>query len=1300
MIGKKIILKTSGGTDLYLRSYNAGGTSIKQDIYANKTDIIYTIPENTTKISLHTSGNTTKLYEIGPYNTPIITETKYYPEIGQYGTKEGYSELTVEYFSSVSKLYKIDDGQWQRYDGTITLEVGHTLTVKGIDKYAVSTPEKEHEITYKEKSLTKNAYDNDMETYFTVLYGKTENELRHMLVSSELVGRKLIMKTDSIGTLIVRAYNESGAIISSTEFYGQTTTSYIVPANTVRISLHTAGDQKKLYEIIASSEPTISVEPTYPKITRTGIIKGKNEVTINYYDNPTKKYKIDNGQWQTYNNSFEVGVGKTVYAKGISSSNEETDVASYLSVMPSSILDYKAYDSNINTVESIAANGTKSIDIANDGIDKFINLNTNAASGSKIKLYNNSGTLIREEDIDTGSKDIEIPASATKLELVAGSTALDVSEISLLAVLQEKTGDSILSILSDDTLTSGYYNFIVNNSNYRVHLYVLDGNQTITTNTQYGTILDCATGTTEDKMAKNMVIVKVKGNYTVNEGVTVEPFHTQYGGPKGFALYVTGKLTNKGEINNNHGAYVDGEDVYLWKNSNGTYEYIPAEGAAGGTGVKNASGTNGENGTNRSTGGGGAGGANWQGTGGAGGVGTSYSGGSGGGAGDCATGLDGSLIGGAGGNGKGFATTSHPSGGGAGNPGGTYNGPNANDGGNGTGGLLIIYSNSYENTGTIAASGTQGGTATDANGGSSGGGSINIFTNQATNVTQLGTNVDNLYNSIKGITDASGGEQVGTAHIGGAGGNGTINIGEVRNGTYYDLKTIIQQDIDEYVDQVTITGNSILSILNNNNLSSGYYQFKVTGKLSNGTIKEEVYPVHLYVYNENTTFTEDMTFGDESDISMDIAATTSSEAYRSYASNMVIVKVNGNLTINQNVTVEPFHTNNGGPKGFLLFVTGTLTNNGEINNNHGAYALGQDVFLWKNVNGTYEYVPAEGAIGGTGVKYSHGTDGENATGRSTGGGGAGGGNWQGTGGVGGVGTSYSGGAGGGAGDCNTGEIGSSIGGAGGNGKGYATTSHPSGGGAGNPGGIHNGPNANDGGNGTGGLLIIYSYNHVNSGTITASGTHGGTAGDANGGSSGGGSINIFYKNNMSNTGTIEALGGATVGTSYKGGAGGTGSVTIEPISGQLSASPQTIDNTPQLDTNLFKSEVVGEMTRQALLHGPIIKLDTTEETETKNITIESIDNNKIEYSIDLGETWIEYTDQIVLKENTIILTRTKDEEGNIVSTSTMTVTSIKKEEKPLEEEDSLPEESTITDEINMDNVVVPEDVVEEGDTNE
>lgn len=214
--------------------------------------------------------------------------------------------------------------------------------------------------------------------------------------------------------------------------------------------------------------------------------------------------------------------------------------------------------------------------------------------------------------------------------------------------------------------------------------------------------------------------------------------------------------------------------------------------------------------------------------------------------------------------------------------------------------------------------------------------------------------------------------------------------------------------------------------------ASGNYQINV---------KDETYSIHAYYFAENQIWNGTKTFGEDADI-----GTASTDA-----TNMVVVKVDGNLTINSGAIVEPYATAYGGPKGFFLYVTGSLTNHGIIKNNKGGKADGQNVYLWKNENDSYEYVPKVGSPGGTSISFFYGdwdtqvgTPGmagqTNASPRATGGGGSGAafsatyGKNTTYSGAGGSGTSYSGGAGGGSGaHLRPGSPGSSKGGPGGNG---------------------------------------------------------------------------------------------------------------------------------------------------------------------------------------------------------------------------------------------------------------------------
>ncbi|MGG2085350.1 hypothetical protein [Lysinibacillus pakistanensis] len=296
-------------------------------------------------------------------------------------------------------------------------------------------------------------------------------------------------------------------------------------------------------------------------------------------------------------------------------------------------------------------------------------------------------------------------------------------------------------------------------------------------------------------------------------------------------------------------------------------------------------------------------------------------------------------------------------------------------------------------------------------------------------------------------------------------------------------------------------------------------------------------------------------------------------------SRMLILNYKGNLTINSKIMVTPKVRK----KGIAIFVQKNLINNGIISMTaRGAIAEGQEVYLFKNRDGTFEYVPAVGGGGGNSTKAgvnNSGNPGERGINRGTGGGGSGGnmGTNPRSSGHGGLGTSYSGGAGGGgvyntngAGNYNGGNA-SDIGGLGGSGTARSGNTGSYGiGGVGNEPGKSGWSTSSASyiGNitnsyaqsGTGGLLIIYTMNLINNGTIESNGSstivnakyssnHTRLAG---GGNSGGGSINLFYRQNYKNNGIITADGGTTqinarFEWSIKGGDGGAGSITVQKI---------------------------------------------------------------------------------------------------------------------------------------------------------
>lgn len=242
--------------------------------------------------------------------------------------------------------------------------------------------------------------------------------------------------------------------------------------------------------------------------------------------------------------------------------------------------------------------------------------------------------------------------------------------------------------------------------------------------------------------------------------------------------------------------------------------------------------------------------------------------------------------------------------------------------------------------------------------------------------------------------------------------------------------------------RVTIVEQQISNIIYSSILSeipdieeSGEQEIRVIGKI--GEEKEEVnYLINAIVYKgnlildgetevEGATLNEKVyAFGSENDVA---------KSTTELAKNTVVLKVEGDLTIKEGVTVEAVKSAEGfgGPKGMIIYCTGTLTNNGRISmSQNGAYANGENVYLWENQDktgssGAFEYVPKLGR-GGSGpgglpggnytfvypIANTHGTGRQTAGGASGGAARIGAGQTSGIrGGNGGQGTSYSGGGG-------------------------------------------------------------------------------------------------------------------------------------------------------------------------------------------------------------------------------------------------------------------------------------------------
>ena len=165
---------------------------------------------------------------------------------------------------------------------------------------------------------------------------------------------------------------------------------------------------------------------------------------------------------------------------------------------------------------------------------------------------------------------------------------------------------------------------------------------------------------------------------------------------------------------------------------------------------------------------------------------------------------DGDNNGGAGGN---AVISDWISAAGVGNPAGTSSSSAASNV-SGTGGLLIIYSKNMNNNGIIEANGVTSTAAYRGNGGSSGGGSVNIFVEN--NYTGSTENI--IANGGSGSITMTTTMNTSGNITPGAGGTGSISVGKIVNGIYTNIYKNYLDSMRTVLDYPLITTSGIVNV--------------------------------------------------------------------------------------------------------------------------------------------------------------------------------------------------------------------------------------------------------------------------------------------------------------------------------------------------------------------------------------------------------------------------------------------------------------------------------------------------------
>ena len=450
---------TGCSTSLSVIYYDNDNIAIKSDdVYSGcsieKNTATLTIPNNTVKMNVRTHqvqiNWELQIYELKLDTTPNIKNSYQYPKLTEEGMIDGYNNITINYYNtSVQKLYKIDDGEWQTYKSPVKLILGQTITAKGIDKNN-NVSLKTYISEAKSDSLSNVLYDGNDATLKYADY--TERFDVDPLVRNKEF--KYIVQPYACGYwgyyahAYLRFYDNNNYLIKEIDFIddkkGSTdcgarrlTNNVVMPNNAhhviIQYKVH-SGVEQGFCEIGIINKPSFTQRKEYPTITLDKIEKPNYPLTIYYLTNLiNKEYSIDNGEtWIPYKGEIQgLNLGTKVQARASIRGGGYTEIGTYTIEGISDAIETPALDNDFNTSMPITAGNTKYIGIKNDLYGKTLRIYTASTTlENKINLYDKDDNIIDSFDMVNPLTTVKILENTVKLGIVANSN-INLTEIEI-----------------------------------------------------------------------------------------------------------------------------------------------------------------------------------------------------------------------------------------------------------------------------------------------------------------------------------------------------------------------------------------------------------------------------------------------------------------------------------------------------------------------------------------------------------------------------------------------------------------------------------------------------------------------------------------------------------------------------------------------------------------------------------------------------------------------------------------------------------------------------------------------------
>lgn len=374
MIGSSITIygyQTGGSSHSYAYAYNSENIQIASFFPRNGVDTIV-IPSGTTKIKL--GGYRYSSCEVYSTTMPTITNSFVYPKLTLGGMEAAYNTVNISYRKmAVTKQYKIDNGKWLSYSGSIKLPIGSVVYARSIDKNGKIGEVATYTSTLANDALPPIAYDGDT----TTCYNPNRNEgfpNYRFDISEEMSGEKFnFYGGSSSNSVTVYFYNNAGTKIGTIFSYGEYWGT--IPAGAVKAVIDSY--KPSGCEIIYNTRPTINKTYIYPTISMYKMEKPKTLITLNFGKSAVKKqYKIDNSDWLDYNNEqITLKYKSTIYTRSIDKNNKVGIVNTYTTGLADNAVTEEAYDGNYNTSFNVSGGNYKYFETTPDMWGKIFYIN-------------------------------------------------------------------------------------------------------------------------------------------------------------------------------------------------------------------------------------------------------------------------------------------------------------------------------------------------------------------------------------------------------------------------------------------------------------------------------------------------------------------------------------------------------------------------------------------------------------------------------------------------------------------------------------------------------------------------------------------------------------------------------------------------------------------------------------------------------------------------------------------------------------------------------------------------------------